>query len=71
MATDAESRVSRGSLSAIFNAPNQGEHPQPILQCLQIKTLETGANGVARYRVVFSDIDNYVQSMLASRKYFY
>lgn len=41
----------------------------PVLQCLQIKTLESkgGAGGPERYRVVFSDIRNYVQCMLATQ----
>ena len=34
---------------------------------MQIKALEDAANGVSRFRVVLSDIDNYVQSMLASQ----
>lgn len=37
----------------------------PVLQCVQIKPLN-GA-GVERFRVVFSDIRNFIQSMLATR----
>ena len=41
---------------------------KPVLQCVQIKPL-MGQQGTAeRYRVVFSDIRNFVQSMLATRK---
>ena len=42
------------------------------MQCLQIKTLESkaapgGGNGQERFRVVLSDIRNYVQCMLATQ----
>lgn len=41
----------------------------PVLQCLQIKTL--GAKGPdagpERYRIVLSDVRNYVQCMLATQ----
>ncbi|KAH8912027.1 replication factor-a protein 1 [Coniochaeta sp. PMI_546] len=41
------------------------------MQCLQIKTLESkaapGGNGPERFRVVLSDIRNYVQCMLATQ----
>lgn len=42
----------------------------PVLQCLQYKVLEAkaGVPGAAeRYRVVLSDIDNFVQCMLATQ----
>lgn len=42
----------------------------PVLQCLQIKTLEAKAGGPVasdRYRIVLSDINNYVQCMLATQ----
>jgi replication factor A1 len=39
----------------------------PVLQCLQVKAL-TGQPGSAdRYRIVLSDINNYVQAMLATQ----
>ena len=41
---------------------------QPILQCVQIKPLAGQQGAQERYRVVFSDIINFVQSMLATRK---
>lgn len=43
--------------------------PVPLLQVLQIKTLDAKSNGSApeRYRLVLSDIRNYVQCMLATQ----
>ncbi|KAK0728547.1 putative single-stranded DNA-binding protein 68k chain [Lasiosphaeria miniovina] len=68
----AESQVTQGAIDAIFNDPNHAttRFPVPILQCLQIKTLEAKAQGggpAERYRVVLSDIRNYVQCMLATQ----
>lgn len=40
------------------------------MQCLQVKSLEnkaTGGAGAERYRVVLSDINNYVQCILATQ----
>lgn len=59
---------------AIFESGN-GAAPvaQPILQCVQLKPIvpaKTGggtADAPDRYRVVFSDINNFVQSMLATQ----
>lgn len=43
--------------------------PEPVLQCVQIKPL-AGQQGTAeRFRVVLSDIDNFVQCMLATRMF--
>lgn len=60
------------SFSAIFNDPAGvgARFPVPVLQCLQVKTLEAkGAdgNGPERFRIVLSDIRNYVQCMLATQ----
>jgi len=59
------------SSSAIFNDPERAtrDFPVPILQCLQIKTLDGKTPGAApaRYRLVLSDIQNYVQCMLATQ----
>jgi hypothetical protein len=58
--------------SAIFNDPDrlQRDFPVPICQCVQIKSLTTTTEGQPeRYRLVLSDIDHYVQSMLATRKF--
>jgi len=53
--------------SAIFNPsanPNAAVS-QPVLQCVLIKPL---AGTPQRFRVVFSDMNNFVQSMLATRQ---
>lgn len=41
----------------------------PILQCVQIKTMEpktSDANPVQRFRVVLSDVKNFIQTMIAT-----
>lgn len=40
----------------------------PIVQCVQIKPLAAQPGNPERYRVVFSDISNFVQTMLATRQ---
>jgi replication factor A1 len=57
---------------AIFNTPDQiqSRFAVPVLQCLQIKPLTAQGQGQGpqeRYRVVLSDIKNYVQCMLATQ----
>ena len=39
------------------------------MQCLQIRPLDSGpgSNGAKRYRVILSDLSNYIQCMLASQ----
>ncbi|OLN85970.1 Replication factor A protein 1 [Colletotrichum chlorophyti] len=67
---DAESKITKGALEAIFNDPEGAatRFPVPILQCLQIKPLAAQAGGGAeRYRIVLSDVHNYVQCMLATQ----
>lgn len=54
--------------SAIFD-DTKGEVREPIVQCVQIKPLPPQANNQERYRAVFSDIANYVQTMLATRTF--
>jgi hypothetical protein len=57
--------------SAIFNDPDrlQQDFPVPICQCVQIKQLGTPGDGnPERFRIVLSDIKNFVQSMLATRQ---
>ncbi|KAI0445335.1 replication factor-A protein [Xylaria telfairii] len=70
----AEQAITQGALDAIFHDPENVEQrfPVPILQCLQIKPLAAqqapGAPAQQeRYRVVLSDIRNYVQCMLATQ----
>lgn len=55
-------------LSAIFNDSDKAEkdHPVPVLQCLQVKQMAPSAHMGDRYRLVISDGQNYVQSMLAT-----
>ncbi|KAK7552389.1 replication factor A 1, rfa1 [Phyllosticta citricarpa] len=61
----AESAITRGALRSIFvDGPDQVENP--ILQCVQIKAMDS-KNGEERYRVVLSDMDNFIQSMLAQQ----
>jgi replication factor A1 len=46
-----------------------GPVDQPVLQCVQIKTMEPKAGeagAVQRFRVVLSDIRNFVQTMIAT-----
>ncbi|CAJ2502861.1 Uu.00g102550.m01.CDS01 [Anthostomella pinea] len=69
----AQQAVTQGALDAIFHDSDNVEHnfPVPVLQCLQIKPLaaQQGPGGAQpeRYRVVLSDIRNYVQCMLATQ----
>ncbi|KAL3424609.1 putative replication factor-a protein 1 [Phlyctema vagabunda] len=66
----ARSQVTQGALDAIFNDPEglERQFPVPICQCVQIKALGSGAdNAPERYRIVLSDIKNFVQSMLATQ----
>ncbi|KAI1200799.1 replication factor-A protein [Nemania serpens] len=70
----AQQAVTQGALDAIFNDPGGVDRrfPVPVLQCLQIKPLAAqqapGAPAQQeRYRVVLSDIRNYVQCMLATQ----
>lgn len=62
----AMSAINVGSLQAIFQ-DTPGRVPQPVVQCVQIKPMQQ-SNGEAteRYRVIFSDTKNYVQTMLAT-----
>ena len=59
-------RMDAGSLNDIFeNTPGRVE--QPVVQCVQIKPIASQEpGGPERYRVVFSDSKNYVQTMLAT-----
>lgn len=44
--------------------------PEPVLQCVQIKSMaaKTGDTVSERFRVIFSDTENFIQSMLATCK---
>lgn len=65
-ADKAQAALDVGSLQAIFeNTP--GRVQQPVVQCVQIKPMQnSGGEVTERYRVVFSDSKNYVQTMLAT-----
>ncbi|KAJ6007948.1 Replication factor A protein 1 [Penicillium herquei] len=65
MASDAASHVNVGALSAIFD-DSKDQIAEPIVQCVQIKPLPPQPGNQERYRAVFSDIANYVQTMIAS-----
>lgn len=44
--------------------------PNPVCQCVQIKSFASNPGGAPeRFRIVLSDVNNFVQSMLATRKY--
>ncbi|RMZ82097.1 hypothetical protein DV737_g2151, partial [Chaetothyriales sp. CBS 132003] len=62
----AMARVDAGALNDIFdNKPGRVE--QPVVQCVNIKRISgQEPGGPERYRVVFSDTKNYVQTMLAT-----
>ncbi|RAL15013.1 replication factor A subunit protein RFA1 [Aspergillus homomorphus CBS 101889] len=66
MASDPASQVSIGALSAIFD-DSKPQTREPIVQCVQIKPLPPQQNNQERFRAVFSDISNYVQTMLATQ----
>ena len=53
--------------SAIFDE-TKPQVREPIVQCVQVKPLPPQPTHAERYRAVFSDIANYVQTMLATRK---
>ncbi|CAG8222142.1 unnamed protein product [Penicillium olsonii] len=53
--------------SAIFDE-SKPQVAEPVVQCVQIKSLPPQPGQGERYRAVFSDIANYVQTMLATRQ---
>ncbi|KAF2495110.1 replication protein-like protein A 70 kDa DNA-binding subunit [Lophium mytilinum] len=62
----AEAAISQGSLRAIFERGIEAA-PSPVMQCVQIKPMDSKTGGEAqRYRVVLSDIQNFIQTMLAA-----
>lgn len=62
---DAQGAVSAGALAQI----NEGiQVDNPVLQCVQIKPMASQQNQ-ERYRVVMNDSVNFIQCMLAQRKY--
>ncbi|KAL0255004.1 Replication factor A protein 1 [Diplodia seriata] len=61
----AEADISRGALRDIFELGPEAVG-QPVLQCVQIKHMDNKA-GEERYRIVLSDMNNFIQSMLAQQ----
>lgn len=57
--------LSVGCLRRVFAGE---EVTNPIVQCVQIKPMQNQANGVERFRVVFNDTHNFIQSMIAQRR---
>lgn len=61
---EAYNALTAGSLRRIF----AGEAvTDAIVQCVQIKPMQSTANGQERYRCVFNDSVNFVQSMIAQQ----
>jgi hypothetical protein len=59
--------------SAIFNEPHilESQFPIPVCQIVQVKALGSVSEGQPdRYRLVLSDVQNFVQCMLATREYY-
>jgi len=64
------SELTVGILNEIFSAeaPIQKDNfATPVLQVLQIKLLNSAPGAPERYRVVFSDSQNFVQSIISTR----
>ncbi|KAF2753828.1 subunit of heterotrimeric replication factor [Pseudovirgaria hyperparasitica] len=60
----AAQAISQGSLRAIFEGTPSAN---PILQCVQIKAMENKSGEGERYRIVLSDISNFIQTMMATQ----
>lgn len=57
-----------GACRSIFT-PDGPVVGHPVMQCVQIRPMEPKsgeANPVQRFRVVFSDIKNFIQTMIAT-----
>lgn len=61
---DAASALTHGALRRISDGEDVHE---PIVQCVQIKPMAPGANGQERYRVVWNDSLNFIQSMITQQ----
>lgn len=53
-----------GGLRRVFGGE---EIVDPVFQCVQIKAMNNSNSGVERFRVVFNDSLNFIQSMLAQQ----
>ena len=67
---DAAAHVSQGSLNALFNTTEHAAVSHPVLQCLHIRLLGNEKPSTCRYRAVFGDVLNYVQTALVGSKCF-
>ncbi|QSZ32520.1 hypothetical protein DSL72_002098 [Monilinia vaccinii-corymbosi] len=66
----AKAQITQGALNAIFNDPERvmKDFPVPVCQVVQVKPMGAGGEGQAeRFRLVVSDIQNFVQCMLATQ----
>ncbi|ORY11822.1 hypothetical protein BCR34DRAFT_564723 [Clohesyomyces aquaticus] len=64
----AEAAITQGAIRSIFE-PGGPFVACPVMQCVQIKAMEPKAGDVnpqQRFRVVLSDIRNFIQTMLAT-----
>jgi replication factor A1 len=61
---DATSALTQGALRRISDGEEVSE---PVVQCVQIKPMAPGANGSERYRVVWNDSLNFIQSMITQQ----
>jgi hypothetical protein len=64
----AEQAITRGSIRSIFE-PNGCIVEYPVMQCVQLKTMDPRPGDYStqqRFRIVLSDIDNFIQTMLAT-----
>ncbi|KAF2204931.1 replication protein-like protein A 70 kDa DNA-binding subunit [Delitschia confertaspora ATCC 74209] len=64
----AEQAITQGSIRAIFD-PNGSTIDHPVMQCVQLKTIEPKAGDQSaqpRFRIVLSDMRNFIQTMLAT-----
>ncbi|KAI5303743.1 Replication factor A protein 1 [Ascosphaera pollenicola] len=60
-----ESQISKGSLRAMWEGgPDKVD--EPVVQVLQVKQLASAPGTDVKFRVVFSDTVNYIQSMLVT-----
>lgn len=63
----AEQRLTLDAYSSAIFDETKDQVREPIVQCVQVKPLPPQPGHPERYRAVFSDIANYVQTMLATR----
>jgi len=62
---DPASAITVGCLRRIFAGENVVD---PVVQCVQIKPMQSQQSGTERFRLVFQDTVHFIQSMLGQRK---